>query len=80
MVLKTCSQNFGSKGPKLFGLQPISGQSYQNYLVWGQFSVFEATSRACYDIHLLNCEKWYSKLAPKISGQLDQNCAVCGQF
>ena len=32
-----------------------------------------ATSRASYDCHLLNDDKWYSKLAPEISGQLDQN-------
>ena len=30
--------------------------------------------------NIQNYDKWYSKFAPKVLGQSDQNCVVCGQF
>ena len=56
------------------------GQSEQNSECWGQFSVFEATSRASYDCHLLKYDKLYPILPPKILGKSDQNCENSGEF
>ena len=61
-------------------LQKILGKSDQNCECWGQFSIFEATSRASYDCHLLKYDKWYPILPPTISGQSDQNCECWGQL
>ena len=56
------------------------GQSEQNSECWGQFSVFEATSRASYNHHLLKYDKLYPIFPPKILGKSDQNCECWGQF